>query len=83
MWDILIPILTFLVGALVGCFVAYKLILKKVNNMQASADPKQIQALAEAMGMKLNQKQLNMATKQMQKHQQKPTPKPNKTKKKK
>lgn len=81
MWDILIPILTFLVGALVGGFVAYKLILKKVNSMQMSADPKQLQALAQSMGMKLNQKQLNMAAKQMQKHQQKPTAKPNKKKK--
>lgn len=64
MWDIIIPIITLIIGAVGGFFFASFYLRKEFTKMQS--DPKQIQALAKSMGMNLNQKQLNMVTRQMQ-----------------
>lgn len=64
MWEIIIPILTFVVGILLGGFgvsFAFKKQMTQMNN-----DPKQIQNIARSMGMNLNQKQMNQITRQMQ-----------------
>ena len=64
MWDIIIPILTFILGLIVGAVFAARALKKQMSTMQN--DPKQIEAIAKSMGVKLNQKQLNKVTRQMQ-----------------
>lgn len=64
MWDILIPIITFIGGLGVGGFAVSTVVKKQMADM--NADPKQIQAIARSMGMNLNQKQMNQITRQMQ-----------------
>lgn len=68
-WDILIPVITFILGIVVGG-VSVSFAIKKQTNMMNS-DPKQIQALARSMGKNLNQKQLNQISRQMQNSQTK------------
>lgn len=65
MWDIIIPIATFLIGIILGAVVAGYYLKNQFTKMQT--DPKQIQALAKSMGMNLSQKQLNTMTRQMSK----------------
>lgn len=76
MWSVIIPILTLILGFILGAVVASLVLKKQFTNLQS--DPKQIQALAKSMGMNLNQKQLNNISRQMGKN---PTTKKNKTKK--
>lgn len=71
MWDIIIPIVTFIVGAAGGGYGASKLMQKEMMKMQN--DPAQIQAIAKSMGVNMSQKQLNMVTRQMQGAGKKPS----------
>ena len=64
MWNIIIPIITFIVGIAIGGFAVSIVFKKQMTDMQA--DPKQIQAIARGMGMNLSQKQMNQITRQMQ-----------------
>lgn len=59
-WDITIPIITFLVGLIGGFYGATWYFKREMNNMQM--DEKQLQQLARSMGVNLNQKQLNQMT---------------------
>lgn len=63
MWDIIIPIVTFIGGLAAGGFGASILLRKEMSKMQN--DPTQIQAIAKSMGVNLSQKQLNMVTRSM------------------
>lgn len=69
MWDVIIPIVTFIVGGALGGFGATKLLKKEMMKMQN--DPAQIQAIAKSMGVNMSQKQLNMVTRSMQGGQRK------------
>jgi len=64
MWNVIIPFLTLLIGLVGGFFLSNFYLRKEFTKMQS--DPKQIQAMAKSMGMNLNQKQLNMVSRQMQ-----------------
>lgn len=64
MWDILIPIITLIVGFIIGVVFTSFLVKKKMGNM--FNDPKTISQLASSMGMNLNQKQLNQVSRKMQ-----------------
>ena len=65
MWDIIIPILTFIVGCIAGALITGKLLTKRFLDMQA--DPKMIQQLAVSMGRKMNIQQATQITNQMKK----------------
>jgi len=77
-WHILIPILTFIGGIALGGYVVGNTMKKQMSSLYS--DPSQIQNMARAMGMNLNQKQLNSMTRKMQNQTQK---KPNAKSKKK
>ncbi|MFV9511527.1 YneF family protein [Tepidibacillus sp. LV47] len=55
--NIVIPIITFVVGAVAGFAIGVFYLRKQFANM--AMDQKQIQQMARKMGMNLNQKQLN------------------------
>lgn len=74
MLHIIIPIVTFIVGLIAGAIATSFYVKKKMNSMM-SMDPNQIATLAKSMGMNLNQKQLNQASRMMQNKQNKGTKK--------
>ncbi len=61
--DIVIPIVTFVVGAIGGFAGGVFYLRRQMSNM--SMDNKQIQQMARQMGMNLNQKQLNQMNRKM------------------
>ena len=61
--DIIIPIVTFIVGAVGGFAGGVFYLRRQMSNM--SMDNKQIQQMARQMGMNLNQKQLNQMNRKM------------------
>ena len=73
LWDILIPIVTFILGAAVGAFgVSFFIKHKMGSAMNGQMDDKQIQQIAKSMGVNLNQKQMNMINKKMTQTNTKP-----------
>ena len=64
MWNIIIPILTLIIGLVGGFFGGIYYLKHQMTNMKL--DDKQLQAMAKSMGMNLNQKQLTQAQKMMQ-----------------
>jgi uncharacterized protein len=64
MWNIIIPILTLIIGLVGGFFGGIYYLKRQMTNMKL--DDKQLQAMAKSMGMNLNQKQLTQAQKMMQ-----------------
>lgn len=62
-WNIVIPILTLLVGLVGGFAIGVWYFKKEMGNMQM--DEKQLQQIARSMGVNLNQKQLNQMTRKM------------------
>lgn len=65
MLDILIPIVTFVVGIIIGGIGATFFIKNKMKNLLN--DPKQIQSIAKSMGYNLNQKQMNLVAQNIKK----------------
>lgn len=61
--DIIIPIVTFIIGAVGGFAGGVFYLRRQMSNM--SMDNKQIQQMARQMGMNLNQKQLNQMNRKM------------------
>jgi len=61
--NVVIPIITFIVGAAAGFAIGVFYLKRQFSNM--STDPKQIQQMAKQMGMNLNQKQLNQMSRTM------------------
>ncbi|GGK07806.1 hypothetical protein GCM10007043_22320 [Calditerricola satsumensis] len=55
--EFLIPVLTFIGGAVLGFFGGVFYLRKQFARMQM--DPQQLQRIARSMGIHLNQKQLN------------------------
>ncbi|GAB7389321.1 hypothetical protein BSNK01_31590 [Bacillaceae bacterium] len=64
MWEIAIPILTFVGGLILGGVGASYFLRRQLTKMQM--DEKQLQQMARAMGMNLNQKQLKQMNRMMQ-----------------
>lgn len=62
-WDIIIPILTLLLGLVGGFYGGTWYFKREAGNMQM--DEKQLQQLGRSMGVNLNQKQLNQMTRKM------------------
>ncbi|WP_160036536.1 YneF family protein [Paenibacillus sp. An7] len=67
MWDIIIPIITLIVGLIGGFFIGAFYLRKQMEKMQN--DPEALQKMAKQMGYNLNSKQMQRAQ-QMMKSQQ-------------
>lgn len=65
MWDILIPIITGIVGIVIGFFFGVFYLRKQIEKMQS--DPKMIQEMAKRMGYNVNKQQLNKMQNMMKK----------------
>lgn len=63
MWDIIIPIITLIVGLVAGFFGGVYYLKKQMTNMQF--DEKQMAQIARSMGMNVNQKQLRQMSQRM------------------
>ncbi|MCM3629496.1 YneF family protein [Paenibacillus glycanilyticus] len=68
-WNIIIPIVTLIVGAAGGFFIGVFYLRKQLEKMQN--DPEMIQKMAKQMGYNLNKQQMNRAQ-QMMKNQKMP-----------
>jgi uncharacterized protein YneF (UPF0154 family) len=66
MWEIIIPIVTLLIGAVGGFFGGVYYLRKQLENMQNN--PEMIQEMAKKMGYNMNKQQMKKAQ-QMMKHQ--------------
>ncbi|MDO7908258.1 YneF family protein [Paenibacillus sp. JX-17] len=66
MWDIIIPIITLIVGLVGGFFIGAFYLRKQLEKMQS--DPEMLQKMAKQMGYNLNGKQMQKAQ-QMMKNQ--------------
>lgn len=66
-WNIVIPIITLIVGLVGGFFIGAYYLRKQLEKMQN--DPEQLQKMAKQMGYNLNGKQMQKAQ-QMMKNQQ-------------
>ncbi|WP_138494940.1 YneF family protein [Paenibacillus pinistramenti] len=73
MWNIIIPILTLIVGLAGGFAIGVFYLRKQLTKMQN--DPQMLQQMAKQMGYNLNGKQMQRAQ-QMMKKQQHQMPKP-------
>lgn len=62
-WDIIIPIVTLIVGAVGGFFIGVFYLRKQLEKMQN--DPEMIQKMAKQMGYNLNKQQMSKAQNMM------------------
>ncbi len=67
-WDIVIPIITLLVGLVGGFFIGVYYLRKQMEKMQNNPD--MLREMAKKMGYNVNQKQMNQMQ-QMMRNQQK------------
>ena len=67
-WDIVIPVITLVVGLVGGFFIGVYYLRKQIESMQQNPDA--IREMAKKMGYNVNQKQLNQMQ-QMMRNQQK------------
>lgn len=63
MWDVIIPIITLLVGLAGGFYIGVIYLKRQISKMQM--DEKQLAQMAKSMGMNLNQKQLKQMSQRM------------------
>jgi uncharacterized protein YneF (UPF0154 family) len=63
MWDITIPILTFIVGLVLGFIIGVYYLRKQIEKMQS--DPAMLQKMAKQMGYNMNSKQMSKAQQMM------------------
>lgn len=64
-WNIIIPIVTLIAGAVGGFFVGVFYLRRQLERMQN--DPQMIQKMAKQMGYNMNKQQLNKAQQMMKK----------------
>jgi len=57
MWNVIIPVLTGIVGIVIGFFGGVYYLRKQIERMQS--DPRMIQEMAKRMGYNVNKQQLN------------------------
>jgi hypothetical protein len=65
MWDIIIPIVTLLIGALGGFFLGVYYLRKQLERMQNN--PELLQEMARKMGYNLNKQQMQKMQQMMKK----------------
>ncbi|MFD7523547.1 YneF family protein [Paenibacillus chitinolyticus] len=75
MWQIIIPILTLIVGLVGGFFIGVFYLRKQLESMQNN--PEMIQKMAKQMGYNMNKQQMNKVQ-TMMKNQNLTNKKPNK-----
>ncbi|MBW7457524.1 YneF family protein [Paenibacillus sepulcri] len=63
MWNIIIPIVTLLLGAVGGFFIGVFYLRKQLEKMQN--DPEMLQKMAKQMGYNMNKSQLQKAQSMM------------------
>ena len=63
MWDIIIPIITLIVGLVGGFFIGVFYLRKQLEKMQS--DPEMLQKMAKQMGYNMNKQQLQKAQSMM------------------
>ena len=68
-WDIVIPVITLIVGLVGGFFIGVFYLRKQMEKMQS--DPEMLQKMAKQMGYNMNKQQLQKAQ-SMMKNQQRP-----------
>ncbi|HEX7056633.1 MAG TPA: YneF family protein [Bacilli bacterium] len=56
-WDIAIPVLTLIIGAVAGFFIGVYYLRKQLEKMQNN--PEMLKQMAKKMGYNINNKQLN------------------------
>ena len=66
MWNIIVPIITLIVGLAAGFFIGVYYLRKQMEKMQK--DPQMLQKMAKQMGYNLNKQQMNKVQ-QMMKNQ--------------
>ncbi len=64
MWNILIPVLTLIVGLILGFIGGVFYLRSQLTRMQS--DPEMLQKMAKQMGYNMNKQQLNKAQQMMQ-----------------
>ena len=64
-WQIIIPIITLLVGGVAGFFVGVTYLRKQLEKMQNN--PEMLQQMAKQMGYNMNKQQINKAQQMMKK----------------
>jgi uncharacterized protein YneF (UPF0154 family) len=69
MWDVIIPIVTLIVGLVGGFFIGVFYLRSQMTKMQN--DPAALQKMAKQMGYNLNKQQLQKAQQMMNKQQRK------------
>jgi uncharacterized protein YneF (UPF0154 family) len=63
MWDIIIPVVTLIVGLVAGFFAGIFYLRKQLESMQNN--PQMIQEMAKKMGYNLNKQQMSKAQQMM------------------
>ena len=64
-WQIIIPIITLIVGGIGGFFVGVTYLRKQLEKMQNN--PEMLQQMAKQMGYNMNKQQINKAQQMMKK----------------
>ncbi|AWB43345.1 hypothetical protein DCC85_03310 [Paenibacillus sp. CAA11] len=70
MWDVIIPIITLIVGLIAGFAIGVFYLRKQLTKMQS--DPQMLQKMAKQMGYNLNGKQMQRAQQMMKNQSTKP-----------
>jgi hypothetical protein len=65
MWNVIIPIVTLIIGAVGGFFVGVFYLRKQLERIQSN--PEMLQQMAKKMGYNLNKQQLHRAQQMMKK----------------
>jgi uncharacterized protein YneF (UPF0154 family) len=69
-WTIVIPIVTLIVGAVIGFLVGVFYLRRQLTKMQS--DPEALQKMAKQMGYNMNKQQLQKAQQMMKNQNQNP-----------
>jgi uncharacterized protein YneF (UPF0154 family) len=69
-WNIVIPIVTLIVGAVIGFIVGVFYLRRQLTKMQS--DPEALQKMAKQMGYNMNKQQLQKAQQMMKNQNQNP-----------
>lgn len=64
-WDIIIPIVTLLVGAIGGFIIGVFYLRRQMTKMQS--DPEMLERMAKQMGYNMNKQQMNKVQQMMKK----------------
>jgi uncharacterized protein YneF (UPF0154 family) len=65
-WNVIIPVLAFIVGVVIGFIIGVYYLRRQFEKMQN--DPQMIQQMAKQMGMNINKQQMQKVQQMMKKH---------------